>query len=230
MKSLIQTKQDKILIPILVLTAVAITVTGIIFSQTFLNILPLYVSLVVYILQARITRIAHLVGAINSLFYAVVYIRYSLYASAASAVLISFTMQIITYFLWKKRKSGSTTEFRRLPTVLRIVIPILYVIALILTYLYLPYESDYKFLDLAHSLLSFVSPFLTMFAFIEYAPLMIYSQCICICLYSMMLRSHPEQSTYLVFACYGLVCQSIATKNVFATYKKQQKEKNCNQL
>ena len=54
---------------LMAVTAVLITVTGIIFKQSFFRILPLYVSLVIGYLQTRMSRYAPLMGGINSILY-----------------------------------------------------------------------------------------------------------------------------------------------------------------
>lgn len=229
MGKLLEEKQNKGLLILLSVTAILITVTGIIFKQDFFNMLPLYISLVVYVLQANVNRIAYLVGAVNSIIYAAVYIHYSLYASAASAVCMSFTVQIITYFLWKKRACGKSTRFRKLTNIKRVILLFAMVCAWVIINFFLSKtNAAYKELDTALSIIGFANSFLTMFAFIEYAPLMVISQALSIILYSVMMLEHPEQITYLVFACYGLSCQIFAFKNVISTYNKQQKEKPVN--
>ena len=82
-------------------TGVLITVTGVYFNQSFLRILPLYNSLVIASLQSRVNRYSNLLGSINSLLYTVVYFHYNLYASALSALLFSFPMQMITFIRFK---------------------------------------------------------------------------------------------------------------------------------
>ena len=63
------------------ITAIVITITGILVDQSFFRILPLYISLFVSLLQARANRYAPLIGSVNSLLYAAVYYHYRLYAS-----------------------------------------------------------------------------------------------------------------------------------------------------
>mgnify|MGYP007055680114 FL=1 len=72
---------------LMIVTAALITATGVVVRQSLVNILPLYVSLCVGQLQSRVSRTAYLIGACNSLLYAVVYAHFRLYASAAYAVL-----------------------------------------------------------------------------------------------------------------------------------------------
>jgi len=101
----IKTKKKLIMPLLLGAAAILITVTGIVFGQSALRILPLYISLVIGLLQSRVSRIAPLIGGINALLYAAVYLYYGLYASALYAVLVSCPMQIATFFSWRKRAS-----------------------------------------------------------------------------------------------------------------------------
>ena len=94
---------------LLAVTAVCITVSGILYKQPLLHILPLYISLVISLLQARVNRVAYLIGAGNAILYAIVYWHFRLYASALYAILFSFTIQLATYFLWSKHPSGKAT-------------------------------------------------------------------------------------------------------------------------
>ena len=58
---------------LLVVTAVCITASGILYKQPLLHILPLYISLFISLLQSRVNRIAYLIGAGNAILYAIVY-------------------------------------------------------------------------------------------------------------------------------------------------------------
>lgn len=66
-------------------TAVGLIVTWIAFGQTPLRMLPLFVSLVVGMLQAGANRYACLIGGINSIIYTIVYLMLGIYGSAAQA-------------------------------------------------------------------------------------------------------------------------------------------------
>ena len=57
-------------------TAVGITVTGIVFGQDFVRMIPLYVSLFVMLLNSRANRLGLLLGSINSILYALIYYYY----------------------------------------------------------------------------------------------------------------------------------------------------------
>lgn len=205
------------------LVAVLITVTGILFKQSFINILPLYISLCVALLQSGVNRTAYLIGALNSLLYAVVYAHFKLYASAVYAVLFSSTIQFATYFLWSRRPQGQATLFRAMTPRRRLLLTAAFALAWGLLYLILSTtDSGYRILDISTSLLGILVSVLTMLAYIEYVPLMILSLLINIALHLSMMREHPAQITYLIYSLFSLYCQFKALKRVMALYKQQQ--------
>ena len=211
---------------LMLVTAALITATGVTFGQTFINILPLYVSLCVGLLQSRVSRTAYLIGAFNSLLYAVVYAHFKLYASAAYAVLFSSTIQFATYFRWKSRPQGQSTLFRAMPNRQRLLVAGLFGLCWGAAWLILSRaDSGYRILDISTSLLGILISLLTMLAYIEYAPLMILSGTVNIVLFAAMLRDHPAQITYLIYALYSMVCQIGALKRVLRLYKEQTHEK-----
>ena len=99
---------------LMLVIATGITVTGIIFKQDFWRMVPLYVSLFIAFMNSRVNRYAPLVGGLNSILYALVYLSYGLYSSAAYAFFISMTLQMVTFVRWNKRPLGNSTELRRL--------------------------------------------------------------------------------------------------------------------
>lgn len=211
---------------LMLVTAALITATGVTFGQTFINILPLYVSLCVGLLQSRVSRTAYLIGACNSLLYAVVYAHFKLYASAAYAVLFSSTIQFATYFRWKSRPQGQSTLFRAMTNRQRLLVAGLFGLCWGAAWLILSRaDSGYRILDISTSLLGILISLLTMLAYIEYAPLMILSGTVNIVLFAAMLRDHPAQITYLIYALYSMVCQIGALKRVQRLYKEQTHEK-----
>ena len=95
---------------LLAITAIGITISGVIFKQSALRMIPLYVSLVIFLLQSSVNRFAPLIGGINSVFYAIVYFYYELYATAIYSLIVSCPLQIITFINWSKRKNGKTVN------------------------------------------------------------------------------------------------------------------------
>ena len=70
-------KKENILKAVLILvTFLFLTASGILFKQSFLRMIPLYISLIVGLLQSNVNRYAPLIGGINSIIYAAVFMYY----------------------------------------------------------------------------------------------------------------------------------------------------------
>lgn len=205
------------------ITAAGITVTGILFHQSILRILPLYISLTIALLQSRVNRYASLIGGINSLLYGFVFIHYHLYGSAAYAFLVSCPIQLITFIRWSRNKWGSSTVFRQMSWKQRGFTALGLCGALLALWLGLSLtDAGYVLLDSASTLLGILISFLTMFAYIEYTGLMLVSGIISIVLYLTMMQDSPEQITYLVYTLYSFICGSLAFIRARKLYADQQ--------
>ena len=206
----------------LILTAIGITVTGIVFKQSPFRILPLYISLLVALLQSRMIRLAYLIGGLNSILYGVVFIHYHVYGSAASALLFNFPVQIVTYILWSRKPWGSTTVFRKMSWKARGLVAALFAAAVVGLQIALRLGGgNHVTLDSFSSLLGILTTILVMFAVIEYAPLMVLSGILALSLYCSMIAESPEMSTYLVFQLYSLTCSSVAFFRIRKVYREQ---------
>ncbi|MBQ4626121.1 MAG: nicotinamide mononucleotide transporter [Clostridia bacterium] len=228
-KSNALSKKDIFIFILMGCTALLITVAGIYFHQSFLRILPLYISLAVGLLQSRINRYASLLGSINSLLYTVVYIYYNLYGSAFSALLFSFPIQLLTFIRWNKNKWEHSTVLRKLSTKQRMLMLAGYIVALAAMWVILPLiGSQYVFLDSATNLLGILIYFLTMFAYIEYTFLMIINGVIGTALYIAMLGETPEMTTYLIYSVYSFICITFAFFQAKKLYRSQQQSDAAN--
>lgn len=224
-------KKDIFIFILMGFTAVLITVAGVYFKQSFLRILPLYISLVIGLLQSRVNRYASLIGSINSLLYGAVYIYYNLYGSAFSALLFSFPIQLLTFIRWNKNKWEHSTMLRRLSAKQRLLIFAGFIVALIAMWIILPLiGSQYVFLDSVTNILGILIYFLTMFAYVEYTFLMIINGIIGTVLYITMLGETPEITTYLIFSVYSFICIVFAFFQAKKLYDSQRQEEcmRCN--
>ncbi len=218
-------KKDTVIFILMGITAVFITVAGIYYKQSFLRILPLYISLVIGLLQSRVNRYASLLGSFNSLLYGAVYIYYSLYGSAFSALLFSFPIQLLTFIRWNKNKWKHSTVLRKLSLKQRLLIAAGYIVALVAMWIVLPLiGSQYVFLDSVTNLLGILIYFLTMFAFVEYTFLMVINGVIGTVLYITMLNDTPEMATYLIYSVYSFICIVFAFFEAKKLYSSQQQE------
>ncbi len=207
-------------------TAILITVAGVHFNQSFLRILPLYNSLIVAVLQSRVNRYSNLIGSINSLLYTVVYVYYNLYASALSALLFSFPMQLITFIRWNKNKWEHSTVLRKMTWKQRGFVTLGYFAVLAVMWVVLPLiGAEYVLIDSATTLLGILVLFLTMFAFVEYTVCMIINGVMTIALYITMLADSPETVTFLIFSVYSFICIVFSFFHARKLYNSQQQEK-----
>ncbi|MBO5858618.1 MAG: nicotinamide mononucleotide transporter [Clostridia bacterium] len=218
-------KKDIAVYVMMAVTGISITVAGIVFDQSFLRILPLYVSLVISTLQTKVNRFALLLGGVNSILYGVVYIYYKLYGAAFSALLFSCPIQLITFIRWNKNKRGNSTELRRMTNKQRILLFAGIAVLTVGMVVVLPLlGSEYVLLDSITTLLGIAIYFLTMFAFVEYTTLMIINCTLGTVLYITMLKDSPDTSTYLIYSVYSLICVVFAFFEARKLYAQQQKE------
>ena len=213
-------------LPILMaVTAIGITVTAIVFKQLFLNILPLYISLFVWMFQSKLSRYAFLVGAVNALLYSFFYFRSHLYVLAIYAIVFSFVMQVSSYFLWKRRPSGKSTIFRTLSKK-QIILGLLVILAVwvVIAFFLSKTNSQHQFLDIFLTILGIVGTLLCMLAYAEYVPISILTGVVDLILSFVMMLDNKAQSTYFIFNIYALICRFIAMKNMINKIKKQREE------
>lgn len=205
-----------------IVCAVGIAVTGIIFRQSFFRMLPLFVSLVIGVLQSRASRYAPLIGSFNSLLYGVIYIGFGLFANAANAFFISFPVQLITFLRWKKRAYKHSTRFQALnPWQWCLLVGSLTVSFLVVNFILEAAGSSYRILDNSSTLVGLAVSVLTVFAFREYTWLMLGNGLLTIGLYVAMAWDDPAQVTYLIYALHSYICVTIQFFCVRKLYREQ---------
>ena len=210
---------------IIIITGIAILVAGILCKQEFFLMLPLFISLFVMGFQSEVNRMGALAGAINSLIYTAAYIYMGVYASAASAVLFSFPIQLMTFFRWKKNAYKKTVVFRRMSTKVRVLASLGFValwIALAVIFINMDYE--YAILDSGSFLMGFITPVLTMLAYIEYTYLWLVSAVVGLLLSVQMVVNDYKETTYLIYSVYCAYCIICAFINVRKFYNEQQSQ------
>ena len=209
----------KILIAV---TGAAILVAGIVCKQEFFLMIPLFISLFVMGFQSEANRVGALCGAVNSLIYTGAYIYMGVYASAASAFLFSFPVQLMTFFRWKKNAYKKTVVFRRMSNKMRVMLSAALLAlwaGLAAVFMHLDYE--YAVLDSISFILGFVVPVLTMLAYVEYTYLWIVTAAVTLLLSVQMVMVDYKQTTYLIYAVYCFYCIICAFINVRKFYKEQ---------
>lgn len=210
---------------LLIVCAISITVTGIVFRQSVICIIPLYISLVVGMLQSRASRFSYLLGGINCMIYTAAYIILGLYASAASTLLFSCPIQLYTFWRWSRSSYKHSTEFRKLRPVHWIVGGTVFVICFVMIQFVLKKaSSSYPTLDNLATLVGLAVSLLSMFSFREYSWLMPITCLINLTLYIVMSIDDPAQITYLIYAINSMICVIMQFFSVRKLYAEQNKK------
>ncbi|MBQ9132514.1 MAG: nicotinamide mononucleotide transporter, partial [Clostridia bacterium] len=97
---------------LLILFAIMIIVVSIINQQSFIKTLPTLVTLIVQVLLVAADRKAFMLGGLNSILYGLSYILDGVYFSAIYAFLISFPVQIYSFFNWKRNSANNKVQFK----------------------------------------------------------------------------------------------------------------------
>ena len=207
----------------LALTTVLITITGIIFHQAVFRILPLYISVIVSILQSKVNRYANLIGGLNSIIYACVEWHYGLYAISASDLLVSCPFQLAIFILWSRRSYKHSTLLRSMSGRQRAMAAILCLLMWLALFFTLRFmHSNYQILDSSMTLFGLLIYVLTLFAFVEYTWLMIPNCLANILLNIIVMMDKPDRVTFLVFSIYSFYCNVLAFFQARRIYAEQQ--------
>ena len=197
-------------------TFVCVLATSIIFKQHPLKALPLFISLIVMLLNAKVNRFAFLLGGLNSLLYAASYALMGLYATAISAALTSFPLQVITFLSWNRKTREGVTELRKMSTRVRLFVTLGFVIIWPLVYFVIKSipGANQSFLDVTGTLLGVLITIITFLRFSEYAPLNIVSAIISIITHVMIFTTDTAHITYLIYSVYSAICVTAAVVHI----------------
>ena len=208
---------------LMAITAILVTVTGVIFKQAFLRMLPLYFTLVIMFLNSRIIRYGSLIGGLNCLLYTYTNFHYKLYASAFFTLFFSFPIQIITFVLWTKRKVGMTTKLRCMTTKQRWIVFLLSVVSCgVGVFILDKVGGSHGLIDMTANIVGIIVTFMTMFAYVEYTYINILNGALGIILNLAVAIEQPEMIPYLIMAVYSFICILRAFFNARRIYEEQQ--------
>lgn len=214
------------------ITAVAITFFTVKYGEGTKTVIvvPLYVSIFIMLLQSGVNRWAFLMGAINSLFYAAVYVYDGLYLTAVYAALFSFPFQLWTFFRWKKKDSKGKTVFKKLSASQRLIIAAGFAILYAAFYMILKhFGSDWGFYDCWSMLLGILVTLLCLVPYVEYSPLQCLSVIIGLVMFAKMARTDPLQYTYLAYQIYCTFCVLQAFVRIVKIYREQKNSPELNE-
>lgn len=208
MKNLKITKKE-LLIDYLptVLTGIVMIVFAIIKEQTFFRTLPTLISLVVMLMSARANRFAFLLGASNCVLYTISYFDQQIYFSAASALLVSLPIQIVSFFLWQKHKTSKTqSSLIRMKTWQIILSVAAVLLAWSGCYFGLArfFGGNSPELDTLLFVLGILVSVLVALRFVEGQYFNIVSCVVSLCMWITICIKTPENVNYLIIAAYNL--------------------------
>ena len=208
-------KENLFLCIVEAVTFVAILVTGIVFEQDFWKMLPLFISLFVMLLQAKVNRYAYLIGGLNSILYAVVFFSLGIRESALSALLMSFPLQIVTFIMWQRKTKGNVTKLRKLNALQISLISVAFVAAWVAMFMWFPHDKSASsftvVMDTTTTLLGFISTILTLLRFREYAIIQLVATPLSLAMHIMiMVGGSMANITYVIYSVYTIVCLVMA--------------------
>ena len=190
---------------------ITIAVLAVVLKAHPLMVLPLFVSVVISFLQARVNRYCFLIGAVNAVFYAVAYYIMTLYSTAAYALLISFPLQALTFITWSKKTVDGKTETRKMNAKLRLCfVGGMIATWLLLFFIFRSLGSEYLIIDNTITVIGIVGTVIATMRFAEYAFIKVVSDCINAVLYAIMAFSDASKTVWLIFTLYSATCALIA--------------------
>ena len=208
-------KDNLFLCIVIALTFLSILITGIVFHQEFWRMLPLFISLVVMLFQAKVNRYAYLLGGLNSILYAVAYFSMGIRESALSALLMSFPLQIITFILWQRKTKGNVTALRKLNAWAITGITVTFAVVWAVMFLWFPHDATAGtftvVMDTTTTLLGFITTILTLLRFREYIVTQIITTPLTLAMHIMiMVNGNTANITYVIYTVYTIICLGMA--------------------
>ena len=161
--------------------------------------IPLFVSLLIGVLQSKANRYAPLLGGLNCLLYTAVYAALGIYATAASTLLISCPLQLATFLRWRKRPYKQSTQFRSLSPKQWCIAAVIFAgYYLVQHFLLSAANSNFRILDNLCAVFSLFTAILPLLSFREYSWFMLGFSITNIALQISMLATIPSHITYLI--------------------------------
>ena len=190
---------------------ILIVTTGIILKTHPIKVIPLCISCFVMLMQSKVNRFAFLLGGLNSILYGFSSILMQLYVGAASAFLVSFPLQIITFINWNKNTHNGVTETKKLTNKGRVLLfAIMSGAWVVLFLIFSGFGSPFIVLDNTASVLGVVTTVLCMIRYSEYAILQFIGSLITLALNVSVSLADISNLVSVFMTVYSLVCIAIA--------------------
>ena len=218
-------KKRRLQFILLIITAILISVSAIVLETPFLRILPLFISLFVMLYHSEANRFAHLIGSANSVLYAIIYYSLELYASASSAIFVSFPIGIVTFLTWNRRSYKKSVVFRKMSPMLMIGTALGAVALWITLYFALgSLSSPFAILDNTAMVLNILVTAMTVLAFREYPFVSILHVLTALALKIQLVSSDITNLPFLIYTLYNTTCSVRTIINVRRICREQEAE------
>ncbi len=210
-----ESKKEKLSFYIFGISFLLIVIGIIHYKPSPLLFIPLLVSAVIMFLQSRVNRYAFVVGAINSVLYAIAYMKMSLYATALYAILVSSPLQVMTFVNWSRYTNQKETKLRKMSAKSRVWLFGGMLVGWLLLYIiFSELNSQYLLLDNSVAVLGAISTVLCALRFKEYTFLQMPTNIISLTTYLMMLEADPSRIIWVISTANATVCTWLAWRNM----------------
>ena len=223
MKSIRLTKRACFEYAPMILAFFAILIFAIIFQEKFINVLPLFISLVVYFLKSKAHPFAFLLDALNSMIFVVIYYQQGLYGSVIS-ISIGIVLAVLAFVRWKKNAYKQSTIFKKMHTAGRIILAVVLLAAWgVSCYALNKMNGSQVALDGLVLVLGFLIPLLNVFAYVDVIPLNLLNQFIaCAIWICVVIEGDLAKLTYVASTIYSVSMSIVQSIVWIKLYKEQQ--------
>ena len=190
---------------------ILIVTTGILLKTHPIKVIPLCISCFVMLMQSKVNRYAFLLGGLNSILYGFSSVLMQLYVGAASAFLVSFPLQVITFINWNRNTTKGVTETKKLTPKGRVLLFAIMAGAWVgIFFIFSGLGSPFIVLDNTAAVLGVVTTVLCMLRYSEYAILQFIGSLITLALNISVSLADISNLVNIFMTVYSLVCIAIA--------------------
>lgn len=179
---------------------------GVCFRQDWIRTVPCLGTLVVLMLTAHASRWGYLLGALNSIVYAIGYFQMRVFGQVASALIVSLPIQVFTFFNWSRNKTGKQVKIRALTWKRRWLVLSATVAAWLVSMAVFYLLDDFNApLSGATFVIGLLSSLLAMFACFESCYINVLNYLITTILNIFLVLESWANITYLLIGIYGMI-------------------------
>ena len=187
--------------------------------------LPTIVTLFVQLLLMSANRYAFLLGGCNSVIYSIVYFIEGIHFSAISALAVSFSLQIYSFFNWGNNSKSGQVSLRWLSAKYKAVTAGAAIGLWSLCYFWLSRYMVLRIplLDTVTFSLGIICTVLSAVRYIESQYINIISCTLSFVMWVILTIQNPSNANYVIISIYNLYCVTLTAINWTMIYVKNKK-------